>query len=348
MVVAGEEAAERFARQLLAYLPHEAVLRYPERADLPWADTAPDPAVVGARARALWSLAKGREAVVVASARALLRRVPPRDAQAFEPLTLAAGAALDLSAATERLARMGYERVDAAEEPAQFAVRGGVLDVFAAGETAPVRAELFGDEIETLRRYLPSTGQTLADAPPTEVYPCREVVLGTRAVGNVERALGDSPDTDETLAHDLERMRAGVYFNGVERYLPLMYREPGAPTDYVHPSALVVVAEPRSLFDDAVRATEAVAAAAKATDLAAPVGAPKVRTAGLFLTPAQLDLGGARRRLTFLSLMRAGGSVDAELQVRRPDVAGGPERLAGALRALLDAARDVGLNAEDL
>ncbi|MDZ4178896.1 MAG: transcription-repair coupling factor, partial [Coriobacteriia bacterium] len=97
VVLSGAEAAERFARQLGTYLPHERVLLFPDRADLPWDRTAPDLEVVGARARALYSLDKSRPVVVVASGRSLLRVLPPQGSHVFEPLLLEAGGALDLT-----------------------------------------------------------------------------------------------------------------------------------------------------------------------------------------------------------------------------------------------------------
>ena len=170
VVVSGEEAAERYWRQTAAFLGQERVLRFPERSDLPWTDAAPDLDEVGARARALYALDKNRPFVVVASARALLRTVPPHGSRAFDPLVLEQGAEIDLEAAAARLTGMGYERTEVAEAPGQFAVRGGTLDVYGAGTLAPVRAELFGDEIETLKRYVPTTGQTIGDAEATEIF----------------------------------------------------------------------------------------------------------------------------------------------------------------------------------
>jgi transcription-repair coupling factor (superfamily II helicase) len=169
VVLAGEDAAERFARQLGTYLPHDRVLRFPERRELPWDRIAPDLEVVGARSRALHSLDRGRPVVVVASARSLLRALPPQGSHVFDPLTLEQGGTIDLAEATAQLVRMGYERVDTGKDRGQFAVRGGTLDIFGSDATHPVRAELFGDEIESLRRYLPSTQQHIGDAGRTEI-----------------------------------------------------------------------------------------------------------------------------------------------------------------------------------
>ena len=119
---------------------------------------------------------------------------------------------------------MGYERVEVAENPGQFAVRGGILDVFPAGTLSPVRAELFGDEIESLKRYVPSTGQAIGDSESIEVFPCRELSIGSRGVEFAQKTLRDKALKDPFLAHQLELLEQGVFFNGIEVFLPLLYK----------------------------------------------------------------------------------------------------------------------------
>ncbi len=97
------------------------------------------------------------------------------------------------------------------------------------------------------------------------------------------------------------------------------------PTEYLGPDVLTVVAEPRSLFDDAVRRREELTVLAEAA---------RVPLDGLYLTPSELDFG-ARQRLTLLSIFRTGAGVDAELSARRPEVSGGEERFVGGVRSLL-------------
>lgn len=337
VAIAGEVAAERFARQIAAYLPPGSVAPFPERADAPWADSTPDLEVVGARARALHSLKSGRPVIVVASARSLLRALPPQGSHVFDPLVLAAGATIDLEETAARLARMGYERVDTAHERGTFAVRGGVLDIFPSDGLYPVRAELLGDEVETLRRYVPSTGQSIGDAGVAEVFGCREVQLGSRAVAGAREALRERALRDPEIAHHLELMEQDIYFNGVERYLPFFYKQAGVLTDYLAAETLVVVAEPRSLFDDASRRAEELRADAEAAGVSAD---------GLVLPAARIDLGG-RQRLTLLSLLRAGGAVDGEIVARSPEVAGGEERFIAGVRALLASGHAVALAVPD-
>ncbi|MHB8925199.1 MAG: transcription-repair coupling factor family protein, partial [Coriobacteriia bacterium] len=337
IVVPGEDTADRFARQLEAYLPTGRILSLPVRADMPWDTAAPDLEVVGRRARALHALDRGRPVVVVASARALMRALPPQGSHVFDPLVITAGGTLDLIEAAETLARMGYERVDVAEERGQFAVRGGTLDVFGSDSAYPVRAELFGDEVESIKRYVPTTQQTIGETEEVSVFACRDVALGTRAAQAAHRALEKAARDDDALALDLERIAEGIYFNGVEEYLPLFYKTPGRVLDYVPPSALVIVAEPRSLFDDAVRYHDEVKTRADAAD---------IDIAGLFLGPASIDLGD-RQRLTMLSVLRAGGATDGEVVSRRPDVAGGESAFLAGVRALISSSNDVIVTARD-
>jgi transcription-repair coupling factor (superfamily II helicase) len=345
VAVSGEEAAERFARQLTAYLPLDVVLPLPAPATLPWSRQPGDVRITGRRARALHALEEGRPAIVVASARGLLRLLPPRGAaEAFEPLALEAGRALDLVETTDLLARMGYERVETAEDPGQFAVRGGTLDVYPSDGHFPVRAELLGDEVESLRRYVPSTSQSVGDVARIEAYPCREIRLSNRTAKDVShshrsvfkdmqrRALGEP-----ALAHELELLEQGVYFDGVEAYLPYVYRELATVADYLSKDALVAVAEPRALFDDMLHTYAEYEEAA---------GSVFQDASRHFVEPAKLDLGG-RQRLTMLSVLRAGASADAELASRRPDVAGGEAKTVAGLKGLVDSGHTVVLVARD-
>jgi len=174
-IVPGEEGARRFAHQLAALLGPQSVLRFPESGVAPGGTEAPEWQLAGNRARALHSLMEGRPNIVVTSARALLKRLPSPESRLFDPLVLAAGAPLDLKEVARRLQRMGYTRAEIASERGFFAIRGGILDVFPGDLSHPVRAELYGDEIETLRKYVPSTGQSIGDIEALEIFRCGEV-----------------------------------------------------------------------------------------------------------------------------------------------------------------------------
>ncbi|TLM98694.1 MAG: transcription-repair coupling factor, partial [Actinobacteria bacterium] len=273
-----------------------------------------------------------------------MRAVPPQGSHVYDPLSVAVGDELDLEQAAETLVRMGYDRVDAADEPGTFAVRGGILDVYPADAQHPVRAELFGDEVESLKRFVPGTGQTIGDSGPVDVYPRRELTLSKRGAEAAADALEDRVRKNADLARELESLEQGVFFPGIERYLPLLYKRAGSVTEYLGHGTLVVVAEPRSLFDDALRRNEELEGLAKQAGFRSLVPG-KTALHGLYLTPGELDFGD-RQRLTLMSLMRAGG-VDAEIKARRPEVSGGEDKFVGGISSLLSSGYAVALAIPD-
>ncbi|HXV58367.1 MAG TPA: CarD family transcriptional regulator, partial [Gaiellaceae bacterium] len=169
------------------YLGEEAVGLFASRGVRWGAGLEPPPHLVGERARALEVLADG--GLVVASALGAAEGVPPAEARPA-PVELRLGDEPGVEGLAERLALAGYERVAQAEERGQFAVRGGIVDVFPSTGREPVRVELFGDEIESLRAFSPFTQRTLHTLDRATVYPAAE-----RRLDLVEPALpeGEEP-----------------------------------------------------------------------------------------------------------------------------------------------------------
>ena len=320
VVVAGEDAADRMAVALSAYLGRDVVERYPERKDLPWSDKAPDGAVVGARCHAVARLAAGEECVVVASARALVRCVPPAGSRYFEPITYELAQQVPFADVPSQLLFRGYTSAGAADEPGTFHVHGDSVDVFPSQASAPVRLEFFGDEIDSIRRMVPATGQTIGDLECVTLFPCRELALSEAAVKRCRQRMYQTAQDDEGVAAHMEMLGQGVVFPELDYYLPHLYPSVGSPLAHVSGDTLMVVAEPRSLFDDATRAYDEVSQAASEK---------RKSVEGLYLPAAKLDFGD-QQRLTLVALLRAGGAATAEMRVQQPDVAGG-SRLAKRL-----------------
>ncbi|OUP10904.1 transcription-repair coupling factor [Collinsella sp. An2] len=322
-IVSGEDAADRAARALAAYVGLEHVARYPERTDHPWRDTQPNDAVVAARCAALGRIAQGEPCIMVASARALLRCVPPRESHYWKQLRLAVGEEVPFEDIPRRLVGMGYTNAGAVDTPGLFRVHGDSVDVFPAQSTAPVRIEFFGDEIDRIRRMVVSTGQTIGDEDGIEIFPCRELALTDDAVRRIKAALYQPAQNDTELAALLELVDARIATPELDRYLPLLYESTVSPLAHVSNDASVVLSEPRSLFDDCTRAYE---------DLERRAGEAKVaRLDGLFVRPQQLDFG-HQQRLNFVSLIRAGGAVTAELKIEQPAIAGSDTRFISRVK----------------
>jgi len=149
----------------------------------------PPPHLVGERARALEVLAAG--GLVCASAVGAAEGIPPESSRP-EPIVLRAGDEPGVEGLAEHLALAGYERVSQAEERGQFAVRGGLVDVFPSTGREPVRVELFGDEIESLRAFSPFTQRTLHELDEATVYPAAERIAGDEEPTLVDDEAGET------------------------------------------------------------------------------------------------------------------------------------------------------------
>ncbi|SEH47188.1 MULTISPECIES: transcription-repair coupling factor [Atopobiaceae] len=328
-IVAGEEAADRTARALAAWLGMDVVCRYPERRDWPWSATKADDAVVGARVHAMSRLAAGEKCLVVSSARALLRCVPPVGSGYYDSCSVAVGDQMEPDDLPRILVNMGYsDRGGAGEvdEPGAFCAHGDAVDVFSAQATAPVRIEFFGDEVDRVRRMLPSTGQTIGELQSVTILPCRELALTSETVANARKALYNRAQDNSKVAADLELIEAQADDPTLEKYLVELYGSSASPVDHISKDALVVLSEPRSLFDDCMRATDEIQAMARNNH---------VRPEGLFTSPRELDFG-KQQRLSFSSLQRTGSSTTAQIEVRQPAVAGSDSKLLGRMRQLVN------------
>ena len=335
VVVAGEDAAVTFARQVASYVGEERVLRFPERADVPFAPKKPDALVIAQRMEAAWALQSARPVVVVASARALLRLMAPPSAMAARPVALAAGTELDamgipgveeLDDLPRALAAAGYADTGELDGPGTFAHRGGTLDVFPGNLDFPVRLDFFGDELEEIRRIVPATGQTISSLPSVEIYPVSEFPTSVRALADARRALEKPALTNPALREVLEKMEGGLVFEGADVVLPYLYKNPVTLGAYAGAGTLSALIEPRSLFDDAAHGADDLAERARGTNIA---------LSGLYASPAAMDFGGAVRA-TYVSIMRVGGELDDELPVKRVDVAGVPDKIFGKLKSLTE------------
>ena len=335
VVMAGEEAADTFARTVGAFVGEERVLRLPDYEGNPFSlDAPPQPRLHGRRLEALWSLQQGKPAVVVASARALLRRIAPAKEEVARPLTLVAGS--DLSEEPQRgiacfedlehcLVSMGYENSGKLDGPGTFSVQGGAIDVFPGNLAYPVRLDFFGDELDEIRRFLPSTGQTISSLKQVDIFPVREFAQTDAALLRAKRAISKSAETNAAQRDLLERLEDDSH-ELPDLMAAYLLEKTAAVGDYLSADALTVLIEPRSLVDDALHAYDELSKRCVGTSI--PVS-------DLYMGPNELDFG-ANPRATYVSIMRVGVQLDSELVVKRVDVAGDPEKLFGRLRSLAE------------
>jgi transcription-repair coupling factor (superfamily II helicase) len=191
IVLLPEDADARDAAEAATWFAgDDRVALFPSRGVHWGSGLEPPPHLVGERARALEVLAQG--GLVCASATAIAEGLPPRDARPA-PLSVRVADEPGIDSLAAHLASAGYERVERVEERGQFAVRGGLVDVFPTTGREPFRIELFGDEIEQIRAFSPFTQRALRTVDGATIYPA-----GERLRELVEIDLG--PEEDEEVA----------------------------------------------------------------------------------------------------------------------------------------------------
>src|SRR5437667_7024552 len=195
VLLAPEDQDARDAAEGAAwFLGDERVAMLPSRGVHWGSGLDPAPHLVGERARALDVLAAG--GLVAASAAALAEPMPPPNTRP-QPIRIAPGEELSLEQLAETLALAGYERVERADERGQFAVRGGLVDVFPTTGREPLRIEFWGDEIEQMRAFSPFTQRALHPVETAVIYPAAE-----RRLDLVEPSLADD-DAPIAIPRDL-------------------------------------------------------------------------------------------------------------------------------------------------
>ncbi len=299
LVAADDRAARDLAADLRAFLAPRRVRLYPSRGTGYASSVTPPPHLVGLRIDALDALSREADAVVVASAVALAEAVPDASLRpaGFE---IAKGDEVDLGAVAEDLVAAGYERAEQVTERGQFAVRGGILDVYPATEERAVRIELFGDEVDSMRWFSTFTQRSLGDAELVELAPAAELDADHRelaALAAQEAAEGEGGATNLAELLPLDRFRA--------------------PLDLVPAGAAVVLAaaeevEPalRDVWEDATTAMKAEDARHLYVDVAAPLAA----RAALSLTTAGEDDEEAFRAARAESPARSIKEAESELE----------------------------------
>ncbi len=210
---------------------------------LPYDRVGPNPVIAARRIDALARLAR-RDAgtaapvVLLTTANALLQRVPPPEAYRDAGFEIAAGGTFDLDAFTAFAAANGFERAETVMEPGEYALRGGLVDVFPPGTAEPVRIDLFGDEVERIRAFDPLSQMSGGTVARVLLAPVSEVLLTEDSIARFRsgyRALfGAAKEGDELYA----AVSAGRRQSGMEHWLPLFHERLVPLVDYLPDAAV--------------------------------------------------------------------------------------------------------------
>ncbi|HEX9204635.1 MAG TPA: transcription-repair coupling factor [Candidatus Deferrimicrobiaceae bacterium] len=239
---ADEKEAEEASRELSAYLGAGAVAAFPSVEAAPYEPISPYLPAVHERMRALRRLLSGPPAVVVASAASAVSKTLPPEAFLDAVASVSPGDTLDVDAFSARLVALGYARLPAVADPGDFAVRGGIVDVYSPAHPLPARLLLDDEQVESVRWFHPGTQRTVPSGAvvPGEagaegrllVLPCSQVITRQEHLGAALAGREDHPWADP--------LRQGIRFHGADALLPRLYGRAATVFPYL-PEGTVVV-----------------------------------------------------------------------------------------------------------
>ena len=234
------------------FAPDVRRLTFPAWDSVPYDRVAPNAEIVAERMSTLAELAARRDGkaaaplIVLTTINAVLQRVPPHDYFAGAAVRLAAGNAASMASLIERLEALGYGRASTVTDPGQYAVRGGILDLYPPGAD-PVRLDFFGDTLESIRAFDPETQRTQSRLESVTLLPMSEAPLDEPARKRFRTRYVElfGPATSNDPLY--ESVSAGRQHQGMEHWLPLFHERLEALFDFLPDAAVTLDA----LDDDA-------------------------------------------------------------------------------------------------
>ena len=225
IVIPSESATADFETALrLFHKDPQCVSVYPSPSLSPYQDVGPSLGVVREEIHALGMLVDRSVDVLIVPARALFQRLPIAEKFRDRVITLTAGEELDLHSLLQKLVENGFVRTDLVGEAGEFAFRGGILDLFPATTPRPVRVELFGDTIDSLRWFDVEAQRSEEPSGPVTILPMTQFAIDKEMRTALARRLSldfNDPLYKRDLAEKIDRLQENGTFPGIEHYLPV-------------------------------------------------------------------------------------------------------------------------------
>jgi len=193
--------------------------------------------------RVLLKLAKKQKTILVTSIDALLKKYIPKDVLLDNILTYKVGDIIDLEALSEKLVKLGYERVSRIEGLGQFSIRGGIIDVYSLEYTHPIRIELFDDEIDSIRTFDVFSQKSIEKIKKVVITPSREFIYPEDTSLAAKKIKEETNQyTDDDVFNNMDNIANKTYFQGVENYIDYLYEDANKSLfTYLPDNAIIVV-----------------------------------------------------------------------------------------------------------
>ncbi|MEY4229476.1 MAG: transcription-repair-coupling factor, partial [Actinomycetota bacterium] len=247
----GSDAGQLFD-DLSQFLPPGDVVLFPAWETLPFERVSPSVETMGRRLEVLWRLRTPDRmpAVVVTGVRALLQKLGP-DATTVDPIKVRPADIIDADELLATLIHFGYRREELVEHRGEVARRGAIIDVFPSTAEAPIRIDLWGDEVDRLTEFTVNDQRSTSDLAEALIFPARELLPSDAVRAQAAELIASEPWGREQW----ERLAEGTLFDGMESWLPWLVDADGDRerliTNVLPTSAKVVLVEPRRMRDRA-------------------------------------------------------------------------------------------------
>ncbi len=245
IVTADATDAQRLIDEIGFFAPGLRCALFPDWETLPYDTFSPHQDLISERLATLWRISQndkehGADLVLVPATTALYRLAPPSFLAGYT-FQFKTGQKLDEAKLKAQLTLAGYSHVTQVVSPGEYAVRGGLIDLFPMGSPQPYRVDLFDDEIDSIRTFDPDTQRSLYPVPEVRLLPGREFPMDDDARAKFRSRWRELLDGDPTKSRIYKDMGAGVATAGIEYYLPLFFDDTATVFDYLGADATVVL-----------------------------------------------------------------------------------------------------------
>ncbi|GAA4003850.1 transcription-repair coupling factor [Comamonas faecalis] len=237
IVCADAADARRLIDELAFFAPELRCALFPDWETLPYDNFSPHQDLISERLSTLWRISQrdkdaGADVVLVPATTALYRLAPPAFLAAYT-FHFKAGQRLDEARLRQQLTMAGYQHVSQVVGHGEYAVRGGLIDLFPMGSAQPLRVDLFDDEIDSIRTFDPDSQRSLYPVPEVNLLPGREFPMDEDARARFRHRWRELLEGDPTRSRIYKDMGNGVATAGIEYYLPLFFEETATVFDYL-------------------------------------------------------------------------------------------------------------------
>ena len=237
--------AQRLLEEIAFFAPTLRCALFPDWETLPYDTFSPHQDLISERLATLWRISQrdkdtGADVIIVPATTALYRLAPPRFLAGYT-FEFKVKQKLDEAKLKAQLTLAGYSHVTQVVSPGEYAVRGGLIDLFPMGSAVPYRVDLFDDEIDSIRTFDPDSQRSLYPVPEIRLLPGREFPMDDDARARFRSRWRELLDGDPTKSRIYKDMGNGVATAGIEYYLPLFFEQTATVFDYVGPDATVVL-----------------------------------------------------------------------------------------------------------